>query len=457
MRIHPVRRKILTLAVSLVVFLPAMPVWAVSSPDDSFQIAQFRRKPTPEPSVTPIPLPRFYARHVEEGNKLLAQNRLQEAMDEFFAAKTINPDYYPTYIGMGNVYRKMGQLDRAVENYQIAVRLLNPSYASEHVLRGDYFAERHQYQKALDDYWDVLRIDPQAGNQYTLAMRHLRFNDEKKAVKAFEAAIAIDEDYAAPQFQLGNLYFHDNKLKKAVDSYKKAVELEPENSLYRFALGTAMYKQATSKAKPDMKMVQDATHEFEQAYALGRRDARLHFNLGTCYIMTEKYDKAIQHLEEAVKRGLRDEEAFYNLGNANFRKAMTINFTWDGYDSLTDPKKLKQNNDKFDYLLKSIMLYELALKQKSDYAQVYYDLGASYYRLSELKLTPKFIPKMLKILDTREDYNGKGVKNFQPDMLQHAINAFKDFQSHSSDGKKKAVASKIADDLQKQLTEMNRH
>lgn len=416
--------------------------------------AQLRREAEPKSSATPMQLPRFYARHVEEGNKLLVENQIQGAIDEFFAAKTINPDYYPTYIGLGNAYRKMGQLDRAVENYQIAVRLLNPSYGSDHVLRGDYFAERRQFQQALNDYWEVLRIDPQAGNQYTLAMRHLRFQEDKKAIKAFEAAIVIDEDYADPHFQLGNLYFRDNKAKKAIDPYKAAVKLDPGNPLYHFALGTAYYKEATRKTKPDMKMVGDSKIEFEQALRLGMQLPRLHFNLGTSYILTENYDQAISHLKEAINRGLTDEEAYYNLGNAFFRKGMTIDFKWDGYDSLTNLSKRRKNDDKFRNILNAVKAYQIALRKKEDYAAVYYDLGAAFYRLSELKLNPEFIPALLADETTQKDYATRGIKFFRIDMLNRSIADFKKFQSLSKDSKASANASKIVADLQHQLAEL---
>ncbi len=416
--------------------------------------AQLRREAEPESSATPMQLPRFYARHVEEGNKLLVENQIQGAIDEFFAAKTINPDYYPTYIGLGNAYRKMGQLDRAVENYQIAVRLLNPSYGSDHVLRGDYFAERRQFQQALNDYWDVLRIDPQAGRQYTLAMRHLRFQDDKKAVKAFEAAIVIDEDYADPHFQLGNLYFRDNKAKKAIDPYKSAVKLDPGNPLYHFALGTALYKEATRKAKSDMRMVDDAKLEFEQALRLGMQLPRLHFNLGTSYILTENYDQAISHLKEAINRGLTDEEAYYNLGNAFFRKGMTIDFKWDGYANLTDLSKRKKNDDKFRNILNAVKAYQISIHKKEDYAPVYYDLGVAFYRLSELKLSPEFIPAMLEDVSTQKDYATRGVKFFRIDMLTRAISDFKRFQSLTNNSKASANASKIVADLQGQLKDL---
>ncbi len=419
--------------------------------------AQLRVKPTPEPSVTPIPLPRFYARHVEEGNKYLAQGQIQEAIQEFVTARTINSDYYPLYIGLGNAYKKMGQMERAVENYAIAINLLNPTYASEHVLRGRFFTERRRYRDALANYWEVLRIDPQAGNQYTLAMRHLRFEKEKLAIKAFEAAIEIDEDYPDPHYQLGNVYFRGDKLKKAIPAYEDAVKLDPNNPIYQFSLGTAYYKQSTSKRKVDMRMVEDARKAFEIALNRGMRSPRLHFNMGTTYILTGQYDKAINHLQLA-RRKLNDKDVYYNLGNAFFKKAMTIDFTWDGYSNLTDNTDLRQNNEKLKYLLASVKAYNIALEKDPDYAPVYYDLASSHYRLSELKLTEDFIDEILKQsnAEMQKLYTQKGVRLFKQDMLEKAVANFSAFQSETDDNKAAATAAKIELDLRKQIALLSR-
>lgn len=419
--------------------------------------AQLRRTATPEPSVTPQPLPRFYARHVEEGNKYLVQGLIQEAIQEFVTARTINSDYYPTYIGLGNAYKKMGQMDKAVDNYAIAINLLNPTYASEHVLRAKFFMDRSRYAEALANYWEVLRIDPQAGNQYTLAMRHLRFNNEKEAIKAFEAAIVIDEDYPDPHYQLGNVYFRGDKLKKAIPAYEKAVNLDPNNPVYQFALGTSYYKQATSKRKVDMAMVKKSRDAYEQAWRYGIQSSRLHFNLGTAYILTEQYDEAISHLDKS-RADINDKEVYYNLGNAFFKKAMTISYVWNGYDNLTNPTELRQNNEKMKNLLASVIAYEVALEKDSAYAPVYFDLATSQYRLSELKLTPDFIDQVLKQSTPEEQklYNQKGVRFFKLNMLEKAIANFSTFRSQTTDSKASALAAKITEDLSKQVTEINR-
>lgn len=401
--------------------------------------------------ATPMPLPRFYARHVEEGNKLLIQNRITEAMDEFFTAKTINPDYYPTYIGIATANQKMGRLKDAIENYQTAVRLLNPSYSSERLLYGDYYARNNQPHLAIDNYSDLLRIDPAAGNQYTLAMKHLRFGEDKKAVKAFEEAIKLDEDYPDPHFQLGLLNYRDKKLKKAIPSYESAVRLEPDNAVYRFALGTAYYKEGTSKKEPDLKTVAKATHEFEVAQQRGMSVPRLYHNLGTCYLISKNYDGAVRQLRLAVRAGLQDPETFYSLGNAYYRKGMAVDFTWDGASSMTDVKKLQKNDTKFAYLLQAVKSYKLATRLKHDYPQVYYDTAVAYYRLSELKMTEPFMEELLNDIEARKHYLEDGVKYFQTDMLSKAHNNLQTFLTMSQDAKMKENATKVAAGIEEQL------
>ncbi len=419
--------------------------------------AQLRRTATPEPSVSPIPLPRFYARHVEEGNKYLAQGLIQEAIQEFVTARTINSDYYPTYIGLGNAFKKMGQMDKAVDNYAIAINLLNPTYASEHVLRGKFFTDQRRYREALANYWEVLRIDPQAGNQYTLAMRHLRFDNEKDAIKAFEAAIEMDEDYPDPHYQLGNVYFRGDKLKKAIPAYEQAVSLDPNNPVYQFALGTSYYKQGTSKRKVDLPMVKKSRDAYERALQNGLQSSRLHYNLGTAYILTEQYDLAISHLQEA-RANLDDKDVYYNLGNAFFKRALTVDYVWDGYDNLTDPTRLRKNNEKMKYLLASVRAYEIALEKDASDAAIYYDLASSQYHLSELKLTPDFIDEVLKQSDEANQklYTQKGVRHFKVDMLQKAVANLSTFRSQTSDSKASATAAKIISDLSAQIAELNR-
>lgn len=420
--------------------------WSVAvQAEESFVVAQ--KKETPAPGPTPMPLPKFYARHVAEGNKLLAQGKLQEAMTEFVVAKNINPDYYPLYIGMGNVYRKTGNTKQAVSHYQQAIRLLNPIYGQAYKKKGDYYSSKGRYSEALVAYWDLLRIDPQAGNQLTLAMKLLKLNKEKDAIKAFETAARIDADYPDPHFLLGNLYYTKNDLKKAIPAYEKAASISSNNPRYHYFLANAYFKNSQAKKQVDQGQLNNAIDSYERAVSLGIYEKNLHFNLGTAYLMQKSFDPSILNFEKAIKMGTNDDEVFYNLGNALYGKAMAIPFTWDGRRSLTDPYKLKQNDTKFALLWRSIKSYEIAVFKNRSYDRAYFDLGVAYYRLSELKPTAQFLSRLIT-KETAKDYYSKGIGNFKLDISGRAIANFEKFMSlrlNPTDKERRAAGEIIVD------------
>lgn len=391
------------------------------------------QKPTPIPEPTAMPLPKFFARHVEEGNKLFTQEKFSLAKNEYLTAKTINPDYYPAYVGLGLIEKEMGNLEKAVAYFQEAISLLNPSYADDHVKRGDFFASKANndiaWQKAYDDYWEVLRIDPQAGTQYTIAKKHLRFGNEKKAITALESAIKLDEDYADPYFLLGNIYYKKEDLKKAVPAFEDALEHDTENPQYNYFLANAYYRFSFGKkGEVDQKVMAKAVERYEKAIEVGVRARKVHFNLGSAYLLQDRYDLAIQKFNDSIERGVDDEEVFYNMGNAYYRKAMKIDFTWDGVHSITDLKDKKMNETKFEFLAKAIDNYNRAVKKKSDYSDVYFDLGVAYYRMTELHPSAKWIRLVLNSGPLKE-YYAKGSSYFYNDIGNRAIDSFHKFQS----------------------------
>jgi tetratricopeptide (TPR) repeat protein len=67
------------------------------------------------------------------------------------------------YNNRGVAYRVtgkyMGDLDRAVADYDQAIRL-KPGYLAAFYNRGLALADKHQYEKAIADFTTVLRTDP---------------------------------------------------------------------------------------------------------------------------------------------------------------------------------------------------------------------------------------------------------------------------------------------------------
>ena len=57
------------------------------------------------------------------GNAYFAESQFDRAIEDYNQAIRLNPDYANAFINRGNVYRKGGQYDRAILDFDEAIRL----------------------------------------------------------------------------------------------------------------------------------------------------------------------------------------------------------------------------------------------------------------------------------------------------------------------------------------------
>ena len=97
----------------------------------------------------------------------------------------------------GNAYYKKGQYDRAIADYNTAIRL-KPDLALAFNNRGLAYSDKAQYDRAIDDYNTAIRLKP----DYTLA-----FNNR------------------------GNAKYYKGQTDRAIDDYSAAIRLKPDDAL----------------------------------------------------------------------------------------------------------------------------------------------------------------------------------------------------------------------------------
>ena len=115
----------------------------------------------------------------------------------------------------------------------------------------------------------------------------------KGAIKDYSKAIELNPEYAEAYSRRGMAYIMLEKPKKAIQDFTKAMELGLETMDVLNNRGSAHllsdnYKQALA--------------DFERALELAPESPILHTNIGQLYLFFyEDLDKAIKHLEEALK------------------------------------------------------------------------------------------------------------------------------------------------------------
>ena len=76
------------------------------------------------------------------------------------------PDDAAAYYDRGYSYYRLGQHERAIEEYDKAI-LLNPDYDAAHFARGFSYDSLGQYERAIQDYDQAVQLDP----DYAVAYR----------------------------------------------------------------------------------------------------------------------------------------------------------------------------------------------------------------------------------------------------------------------------------------------
>lgn len=129
----------------------------------------------------------------------------------------------------GDSYRKAGDIQNALFEYQEAVRL-DPNNAWYHRFLGDLYSETGQSEKALAQYLTAIRVQPQTAGFYFLAGKaYQKIGISDKAVENYQNAIRLDPENVWYYRFLGDLYRDSNMLTKASQQYREALRIEPDN------------------------------------------------------------------------------------------------------------------------------------------------------------------------------------------------------------------------------------
>lgn len=116
----------------------------------------------------------------------------QKALEEFQKSVELKPNYADGYHNMGNAYRELGQLDKALESYQNALKYNPGLWQSYQNIAALYFTDK-QYDLALENIQKAIQINPKNLNLYlNLGIVYLAKGDKEKAKEVFNQVLSAD-------------------------------------------------------------------------------------------------------------------------------------------------------------------------------------------------------------------------------------------------------------------------
>lgn len=248
-------------------------------------------------------------------------SRLDEAATEFERARRLRPSYAATAVRLGQIYLQQGRTDEARSQFRQAVAL-DPNSGAAHSGLGEVALVRSEYANAIKSLLHALTLVPAANRlHYPLAMAYRGVGDTAKAREHLEQRGMVGVRAVDPlvdeletlvrgervHLLRGEVAFKAKRLTEAVEAFTKAVEAAADSVQARVNLAAAL-----SMAGDENR----AVDHLEQALRIDPKNVTAHFNLGTLLVRRGRHEDAIRHLRVAVETGADDADARRLLAQA---------------------------------------------------------------------------------------------------------------------------------------------
>ena len=243
------------------------------------------------------------------------------AIGEFTRTIELNPSHIEAWYNRGLLYEKLGDLEKACDDFKQVVSREPTFHAARHNL-GVLYIKQQQWEDAERVFEEILEVEPREPDaHYHLAEIYLnRYSDVNRAIDCLQYAIERDPEHLDARFELGLLYakhrytrpeFRQQAIDQFIELIKRNDELQTFESLDQvfFVLGS-LYDDHPEDV--DLAIY---------AYKAGLEHApspQAQNNLGLLYLQKNMVDKAAGAFKQAIQLYPDYESPYYNLAKLYF-------------------------------------------------------------------------------------------------------------------------------------------
>jgi tetratricopeptide (TPR) repeat protein len=153
--------------------------------------------------------------------------------------------FFPHY-NLGNAYLSRGLIEKAIEEYQIAITI-NPYFSSAHYNLGIAYQSRRLFEKAIEEYQITINLFPSHVKALTsISNLYMYLGLTDKAIVQYRSAIQIDQENPGLHINLGNAYLVNGLTDKAIEQYMIALKYAPKNYEAHNNIGLAYQAKGNS-------------------------------------------------------------------------------------------------------------------------------------------------------------------------------------------------------------------
>jgi tetratricopeptide (TPR) repeat protein len=164
-----------------------------------------------------------------KGSDLFSQKDYEAALQEYQKILTEHPELDRGNLYIGNCYKEMEDMDKAIAAYEIFWEKNKDSFEANLSL-ADAYVLKSDYEKALP-FLEKLEInkitDP--AMCYNFGESYFSLGQTDKAIKFFLRALEINAEFADAYYKLGLAYLNKGDVEKSKINLEKFIEMSPDS------------------------------------------------------------------------------------------------------------------------------------------------------------------------------------------------------------------------------------
>jgi len=205
---------------------------------------------------------------------------------------SLAPDSAPAHNNMGNALVAEGRMDAAIQHFRLAVKH-RADYHEAYFNLAAALGRLGRHAEALSELETARRLDPaDAATEYQLGVTLRALGRHDEAGAHLQRALALRPDSADAHYQLGLVHLAQGRLQEAEELIAESLDLNPGHAEARNNYGSILMR--TGRARQAIDQLREAVR-LRPSYAMAR------FNLGSALVLLGRDRDAVGEFHEAIR------------------------------------------------------------------------------------------------------------------------------------------------------------
>jgi len=174
---------------------------------------------------------------LDQASQLFSEQKYAEAIALCREFLEKNPQAYQAHLNIGDCYKEMGDLDKAIAEYTLVLeksgedKLTGEKMTAKALAGiGDIYLKKGDLEKAQDYFKQSIEVSPE-DEILTYNVGEIYFSNQKidEAIYYFELSTGIRPDWSDPYLKLGYAFLNKGDKEKAVENFQRFLKLEPDS------------------------------------------------------------------------------------------------------------------------------------------------------------------------------------------------------------------------------------